>query len=148
MRPAAPLLLLVVALVLPVTGGCVRGDWTRTLRYEPVPDSARDALEPGTGLQRCLDLLGAPLWVWERPAGDGEGVALAYGWFRSDAWNVNASIRVTSFYSVSFDYNQLKEGLRGLVLFFDGEDRLESWQEGRLIDLVAEPPEVRPAFVE
>ena len=118
------------------------------MRHDPVPAGGLSALEPGADLQDCLDVLGAPLWVWERPVEDGIGFAAAYGWFLSQDWGFDVSIPVTEWYSVSFDYGEISEDMQGVVLFFDAEGRLESFREGLLRDLTVGARRPRPALVE
>lgn len=128
--------------------GCLSVGWERESRYAPVPDGAIVRLEEGrTELGECLATFGAPLWVWEHPAGeDGDGAALAYGWYMQRDLGFRVSVPVTEHYSGSFDYDRIDRRMRGLVLFFDHEWKLAYWRTGFLSDLV--DVERRPTSVE
>ena len=128
--------------------GCVSFNWERGLRFEPPDPEAMAELEVGeTTLDSALEDLGAPLWVWEYPAEDGEGAALAYGWFQSQDRGVRVRAPLGRA-SPSFTYNRIDSSMQGLVLFFDANWRLQSWREGLLVDLTAELVKRRPAYLE
>ena len=82
--------LLLLAVLAAATGGCVRAQYTRTTVNVPLAKGAVLALERGTGLQACLDELGAPVRVWEVESG---GFAMAYGWLRDRGWSTRRSAR-------------------------------------------------------
>lgn len=129
--------------------GCVDVGWNRTVRFEPPPPGATARLHDGAeGLQECLDLLGAPLWVWDTPTGEGQGFALAYGWYEERGWSVAVSYPVADYVNASFDYDQADERMRGIVLFFDDDARLVSWRMGLLRDLTRERERRRPTPVD
>ncbi len=127
--------------------GCVQLRWERESRFEPVVTEALQRLEPGQELALCLELLGAPLWVWEQPTGEHFGAVLAYGWYKSRDLGLRVSMPVTEYYSASFDYGDIDERMRGLVLFFDPEWKLQGWRTGLLRDLTREALGP-PAYIE
>lgn len=112
---------------------CVSANWSRVRRYEVIPEERLAALPEEATLGDCLELLGAPLVVWEDRAG---GVAVAYGWFRAKGLGVGVNVPVARSLAASVDYAQLAEGARGIVLFFDADLRLLTWRSGFLEDLV------------
>lgn len=127
---------LIVAVVC-LSTGCLRLNWTRETRYEPVEPAALQQLEQGgLDLERCLALLGAPLWVWEDRGG--RGALLAYGWFKEKNVGFNVSAPVSDYYSATFEFDQMDTRMRGLVLFFDADWRLVSSRTGLLRDLTRE----------
>jgi hypothetical protein len=126
-------------LLLPLCAGCLSVTWERESRYSPATSGAIAHLEPGkSGLGECLADLGAPLWVWEHVEAGRPAAALAYGWFDERDFGVRVSVPVTENYSASFDYDQIDERMRGLVLFFDEHWVLTSWRTGLLRDLSRE----------
>jgi hypothetical protein len=139
--------------------GCVSVTWQRTSRFEPVDAAAVEELLPGEGreetgapgdlepgdLERCLTTFGAPLWVWEYR---GDGMALAYGWLEVRNWGVNVSLPVSRNFSVSFDYHDIDEEMRGLVLFFGPDLALVGIRRGLLRDLTMEARRLRPQGVD
>lgn len=140
--PLLPLLLL----LLGAGTSCITATWRRVSRYEPPDESSIDRLRPDEdALDDCLAAFGAPLWVWEWR---GDGLAMAYGWLERRDWSVNASLPLTDYASVSFDYAAANEEMLGLVLFFDEQLVLHEVRRGMLRDLAAERPPLRPAAVE
>jgi hypothetical protein len=126
-RAACALLLLLQA--------CVHLTWHAQHAEEPIPEGAVAALEPGVdGLARCLELLGAPHYVWEYR---GEGAALA--WVALDSGGLTFSISYTweRFATTSFRYDQGDEDLPGVVLWFGPDLVLERWRRGRMRDLTS-----------
>ena len=125
---------------------CVAFSFDRDLRNVPLPDGAIESLQPGDArLEQCLERLGAPLFVWEYK---GDGVALAYGWSKEKNWNVTVSVPVTRGYSTSFSYTDDSANLRGAVLLFDRDLKLEIVRHGFLRSLRAELAQKRPAAVD
>lgn len=131
---------LLAGLALVVSSGCVSITWERHHLFEPPPPNPAEVLPPGTPLDRCLDVLGAPLWVWERQGIDAHGAALAWGWFDGDEVGFRISAPIFDESSVSFSYDRIDESMPGLVLFFDAEWQLEYLRSGYLGDLREEPP--------
>jgi len=128
-------LLVLVAL----TGGCVRAQYTRTTVNVPLDEDAVLALQPGASLQKCLDGLGAPVRVWET---ESRGFAMAYGWLRDRGWAASVSYSFARFVQVSFSYDDQLSKLEGAVLWFDRDWKLVKAKTGLLSDLL--PPRRRP----
>jgi hypothetical protein len=134
--PAAALLL----------AGCVTFSFDRDLRFTPLAEDSLAGLQPGQArLDQCLERLGAPLYVWEYK---GDGMALAYGWNKEKSWNVTVSVPVTQYYSASASYSDDTANLRGAVLLFDRDLKLEMVRRGFLRSLRAETEARRPAPVQ
>ena len=70
---------------------------------------------------------------------------LAYGWFHERALGLGVSVPVSEYGSVSFDYDQLDQRMRGVVLFFDQDWKLTDWRDGLLIDLTSTLRRRRPS---
>ncbi|MEM8885454.1 MAG: hypothetical protein AAGD14_15420 [Planctomycetota bacterium] len=132
-RFALPALL---ALALGGTG-CVRFDYTRTLRDEPVPEEKMELLEEGKSLQACLDELGAPAYVWSDP----RGVWMAYIWVRQRGPRFSVSLPSFAFGlpgpSPSLTYSDIKRRGEGMTLCFDPDLNLRFARRG-LTDLPAD----------
>ena len=125
---------------------CVTFSFDRDLRYVPLSDAAIDGLQPQkASLARCLETLGAPLYVWEYKE---DGVALAYGWHKEKNWNVTVSVPITHGYSASASYTDDAAKLRGVVLLFDRDLELEIVRRGFLKSLREELQRRRPAPVD
>lgn len=137
-----------VSLASVLAAGCLQASWVRESRFAPVPRAALDGFQAGrTDLGDCLSVLGAPLWVWEHAEQGRPGAALAYGWFDESNFGLRASVPVAERVSVSFDYGQIDQRMRGVVLFFDEAWRLSSWRTGLLRDLSREARRP-PVFVD
>jgi hypothetical protein len=129
------------ALVLACALGpaCVSVAMQRESRHHPVPPEAVAQLVAGqSDLGQCLELFGAPLWVWEHVEDGQQAAALAYGWSAERDLGLRVSVPVSEYYSASFDYDQVDQHMKGLVLFFDEGWRLTSWRTGLLRDLTRE----------
>ena len=112
--------------------GCVRLDYFRISHFEPASHAILQRLEGSkAGLQQCLDALGAPLSVGELPS----GIAVAYGWQDRGQWGFDVSFAFERFLSVRFNYKEIEDSLRGVLLVFDEELRLEAVRRGPLRDL-------------
>ena len=130
----------------PLLAGCVTVSWGRESRHEPIPAEALARLQrDATELGECLDAFGAPLWVWEHVDDGREGAVLAYGWFHERALGLGVSVPVSDYGNVSFDYDQIDNRMRGVVLFFDQDWKLTDWREGLLIDLTSTLRRRRPS---
>ncbi len=128
------------------SSSCVRASWSRVDVGRPIPDELHEELAPSsTDLTRCLEQLGAPLFVWEI---SGEEYGLAYGWDHATGWGLNVSIPVSRSVSASVDYESLAQQLHGVVLIFDAHDRLLRKRTGFLGEIVGAEGRRRPAFVE
>lgn len=132
---------LAAALLALAASGCLRVTWRRESFHEPLPREAIESLRPGDDLARCLDALGAPLFVLEHK---GEGLALAYGWRLDDRKGVRISAPMVRRLDASFDYQDRSSDLPGIVLFFDADWRLERVQRGFLRDLLPRSPRPTP----
>jgi hypothetical protein len=129
-----------------LVAGCVTYSYTRDMRFAPIDDAALDSLHPGDAdITECLAKLGAPLYVWEYST---EGVALAYGFDKDRTWSLTVSVPVSHGFSASGSYSDQVRKLRGAVLLFDPEWRLQLVRRGMLADLSAELRHKRPAIVE
>jgi len=125
--------------LLPLCVGCVSLTWERESRHTPVSAASISRLESGrSDLGECLAELGAPLWVWEHVEGGRPAAALAYGWFDERDFGVRVSVPVSDNFSASFDYDQIDQRMKGLVLFFDEGWMLTAWRTGLLRDLTRE----------
>jgi len=125
---------------------CVKAQYERHIVLEPVRTDELQHLVPGeSDLEHCLAVLGAPNFVWER---SGDSIAIAYGSYRHQGWQLGASVNVTRGVSASFDYGELEALSRGYVLLFDERWKLESVSEGLLRDLSAEFERTPPQSVE
>lgn len=141
-------LLALVVLLAPgvlLLTGCVSGAWRHDHRFVAPPQNALSLLEPGNhDLSQCLEELGAPLFVYETPA----GFALAYGWFESAGLSGRVSVPVSESVNASFSMSDVDDNMRGLVLFFGPETELLLVQRGSLRDLTAGAMRVRPSLVD
>ena len=82
------LVLLLAALQATLLAGCVRYIYRRERVNTPVPEEAMESLVEGREMQQCLDLLGAPVRVWEDP----RGIWLAYIWIDQKAPSLSVSV--------------------------------------------------------
>lgn len=131
---------LVVAALVLVSSGCVSGGWRREIRFSPISEGRIASLKAEhSTLEHCLETLGAPLYVWEYKQ---DGLAIAYGFYRSNEFGVSLSLPVTREASASFDYEDERTHLHGYVLFFGPDWKLIEVQGGELRDL--ERVHVRP----
>lgn len=131
-------------LVALVMTGCVRLHYFRISHFEPTSDFVLRQLEDSHAeLQTCLDALGAPLIVAELP----DGIAIAYGWQDRGNWGVDVSYAFERFLSVRFNYKEIEESLRGVVLLFGNDLHLKTIRRGPLADLTRQFRR-RPAAVE
>ncbi len=125
---------------------CVKAQYERHIVLEPVQTDELQHLVPGeSDLAQCLARLGAPNFVWER---SGDSIAIAYGAYRHQGWQVGASVNVTRGVNASFDYGELEALSRGYVLLFDERWKLESVSEGLLRDLSTKFERTPPQSVE
>ncbi len=125
---------------------CVKAQYERHIVLQPADTSELEHLVPGeSDLAQCLAVLGAPNFVWERR---GDAIAIAYGAYRHQGWQLGASVNVGRGMSASFDYGELEALTRGYVLLFDANWRLEGVNEGLLRDLSTEFERTPPQSVE
>ena len=129
-----------------LAGSCVKAQYERHIVLEPVQTDELQHLVPGeSDLEHCLAVLGAPNFVWER---GGDAIAIAYGSYRHQGWQLGASVNITRGVNASFDYGELEALSRGYVLLFDEHWTLESISEGLLRDLSANFDRTPPQSVE
>jgi len=125
---------LLAALLTLSSTGCVSGRWVRESADTPIPLATLSKIEVHSStLQDVLDLLGAPLEVWEF---DRTAAAVAYGWFESHLYNVKFSYKVHPGNSADINYDHAAAQMSGVVFFFDRDWILRSWRAGRLQDLL------------
>jgi hypothetical protein len=126
-----------------LAAGCVSIRWSGEARFEALHPEQIESLEPGrTELGECLEAFGSPLYVYEQPAG---GFAIAYGWLDGRSTGASLSLPTTSPVDPSFQYDDRLADLRGVVLVFDRDCRLQIVEQGYLREL---SPELRrrPAY--
>ena len=127
---------------------CLRLDWRRVSRFEPLSETLDASLAVGVSdLDDCLDAFGAPLWVREL-AGEERAAALAWGWFESKTIGFRVSYAFDRFVTASLDYSDLDAEMEGVVAVFDADWRLVELERGLLMDLTSEERLARPADVE
>ena len=83
---------LLVTQLIVLACGCVSVEWSRDSRQSPPPPQATSVLIEGrSSLAETLDLMGAPLDVYEYRQ---TSVALAYGLYGSDSKGIRVSVPV------------------------------------------------------
>lgn len=134
----------IFVLIAAVTcSGCVSFGYRRATRESPPSKTALAGLHPGeTSLADSLAQLGAPLYVWEYK---GDGAALAWGWYRRGDLGFTISVPLARQLSARGSYESIDENLRGFVLLFDADLKLELMREGYLRDLQNDLRRKRPA---
>ena len=131
------------ALLLALLPGCLNLTWRRDTRFSAPPKAALATLKAGEStLAECLERLGAPLYVWEYK---GDGAALAWGGVDADEKYWSLSLPLQDQISASMSWGDLGAKLRGVVLLFDRDWRLEMVREGWLRDLRRQIGRRRPA---
>ena len=124
--------LLSLLLVALVPAGCVRLNYFRISHFEPTSDTVLQQLEGSDAeLQQCLDALGAPLSVGELP----DGIAVAYGWQDRAHWGLDVGYTFERILNVRFNYQDVEDSLRGVMLLFGDDLRLKAIRRGLLGDL-------------
>ncbi|HVS19432.1 MAG TPA: hypothetical protein VMT18_12580, partial [Planctomycetota bacterium] len=118
-----------------LVSGCLSVNWTRSTNAERL-DPRWTELQPGSStLEDALELLGAPLYVYEYAV---RGAVLVWGRGRADDKGFNVSVQLTDQGgSADFDYSRRSAALRGVLLAFDPDWRLVLVREGLLSDLTA-----------
>ena len=123
--------------------GCITGGYSRQRLFEPVMRSHLELLVPGKStLADALQLLGAPLLVWEW---QGDGAALAWGWGDTARWGFAISLPLGDTSATAFTWDKLASELPGAVLFFSADGLLQEAREGKLSQIQAETLVRRPA---
>jgi hypothetical protein len=129
-----------VVCTLLLLASCVSVEWRREHQLERPSNEVLLALAPDEmGLGECLELLGAPLFVWEQA----DGAALAWGWFEGEIWGGSVSVPVSELYSASLSGQDVDLDMKGLVLLFDRDWTLRIVRRGRLRELATygrQPP--------
>jgi len=125
---------------------CVSFAYQREI-IEREPEAALvEGLAAGhTDLGHVLDVLGAPIEVWE--GADGAPV-LTYGGLRAGRWNIDVSLPVVDNGSASFSYTDTRARTRGFVLIFGSDLRLDIVRAGNLADLRRRYERRSPASVD
>jgi len=137
MRLLAPLL---VALG---TSSCVIVTWARARQLSPPPAGSVESLEPGADdLGDALAHLGAPIEAFQL---EGGRYVLAYGWFQDSGWTVTVIVPIQNV-SGRFTYGELGAKGKGVVLFFDGDDRITEIRRGYLRDILEPLRRKRPSM--
>jgi len=126
------------------TTACINLEWSRTRVRQEVDRAALASLpRSGIGLDRCLDVLGAPTYVWENRV---HGLIVAWSWQNEREFGVSLSVPIYRSQSASVQYTDTDFKEKGLVAWFDDDWRLEDWREGYLSELVARNQ--RPATID
>jgi len=122
---------------------CVSVVWERETWHRPPAAQVVSSLSEGEAdLTACLAALGAPLKVWQV----GDGVALTWAWYESEELSYRLQVPMSQTFNASFDYATVDRETQGLLLVFDGADRLVLMREGFLRDLLAEDEGRSPAL--
>lgn len=126
--------------------GCVRASYDQVSFNEPIASAQVQALQPGRDdLGSCLEVLGAPVDVFEyRVADDGtSGMALVWFWQHEVGWGLRVSAPVARNASASFDWDWAGTDTPGVVLWFGPDLVLERREQGRVGELI--PSRRRPS---
>jgi len=127
-----------------IPSSCISANFIRSVQNSSNLELAENELpQSGVGLDGCLDLLGAPTWVFEYEI---DGLLLVYAWDHVKQWNINLSVPATDSSSGSFNYASIRKNQRGLVLWLDSDWQLEKWEHGYVNTLIGGEP--RPATLE
>jgi hypothetical protein len=132
-------------LCVSLLSGCVSFNYGRHTLFEAVWPDAVEQLEIGTSdIGRALELLGAPLYVWE---GVGDSIVLAYGAENRKETGFALSVPMFEQASASFNYDDVSSRLEGYVLVFDSDLKLEIVRAGLLREL-SKVVRLRPSAAE
>lgn len=118
----------------PFLSGCLQLSYRSMDRFKAPPAEGVAALTAGMELGACLELLGAPWRVLELETDP--GLILVYAWERATGWGLSVSgsdDRAPG----SFNLAQSRSLPRALTLWFDGQDRLERFEQGFLSPALA-----------
>jgi hypothetical protein len=112
---------------------CVSLRWRRDLVDRgPAPEHVAQLLPGSSGIDACLERLGAPSEVWELPGG---GCALAWAWRHGRSLGVSLSVPFGEQANASADYDRADATREAYVGFFDADLVLRELRRGRLVDL-------------
>ena len=114
--------------------GCVQLSYRSMDRFQAPPSEAVTELTPGMELGLCLERLGAPWRVLELETDP--GMILVYAWERATGWGLSLS-GADDRAPGSFNLAQSRTLPRALTLWFDGQDRLERYEQGFLSPALA-----------
>ena len=117
-----------------LSSSCVSVVWEREHWHRPPQADSVSALQEGVDLASCLQLLGAPLRVWQV----GESYALSWAWYDAEELSYKVQIPISQGGSTSFKYTNIDRETEGLLLLFDEDDKLVFFKEGFLRDLMGE----------
>ena len=134
-----------VSLALGLTASaCVSGNYTRNIQNLPALERAQSELpQSGIGLERCLEVMGAPNWIFEHQV---HGLLLVYAWDHQSQWTASFSVPAGDSASASFSVSNLKRNQQGVVLWLDANWELTEWKHGYLHTLVGS--DLRPATLD
>lgn len=118
---------------------CLSGSWRREERFAPIREETVAQLAPGDSLGRCLELLGAPVRLWEVPGG---GMALGYG--SGVAHDIGLSISRSN---ASFNFDSLDQNFEGVVLMFSPDLELR-WMGRGVLSELARSGRRRPELID
>ena len=125
-----------------LSSSCISVVWERDRWHGPPTAEAVDALNEGADLERCLDVLGAPLRVWQV----GSGYALSWAWYDSKELSYRLQVPLGQGASTSLRYTNVGRDTEGLLLLFDAKDKLVLVEQGFLRDLMGEEEGRSPAL--
>lgn len=125
-----------LAIAACATPSCLRLNYRARSVEQPITTARQEAVfGAGADLQSCLNILGAPLYVWRAAR---SRTALAWGWQEATSWGFSVSYSPHEYSpSASFSYDALASDLEGFVAWFDDQQQLIGTQRGKLRDLVA-----------
>jgi hypothetical protein len=121
---------------------CVSVVWEREHWHRPPRADSVSALQEGDDLASCLEVLGAPLEVWQVT----EGYALTWAWYDAQELSYKLQLPLSQSGSTSIKYTNIGRETEGLLLVFDAEDKLVLFEEGFLRDLMGEESGRSPAL--
>ena len=125
-----------------LSSSCISVVWERDRWHRPPAVDTVDALHEGTDLEACLELLGAPLKVWQV----GDGYALSWAWYDSRELSYKLQIPLGQGANTSIKHTNIGRETEGLLLLFDANDELVFKEQGFLLDLMGENIERSPAL--
>lgn len=137
-----PLVLLPLLLLTP---GCLQLTYSRVITLHEPDDDDLAKLVPGeSDLDDCLELLGAPLGVFEIPG----GMALSYGWQSVRGWKFQASMPVVKHVTGRLSYSDTGQDIPAILGLFDTNCTLTEIRRGNLRELTARLGPRRPQLIE
>jgi len=123
---------------------CLSVVWERDRWHRPLSAEVVETLDVEVvDLASCLEVLGAPLKVWQV----GDGYALTWAWYDAEEWSYRLQLPLTQTFNASLDYSTIDRETQGLLLLFDRSDQLVMMKEGFLRDLMDEDDGRSPAVL-